>query len=423
MAFRLRHVKGWIVTSRHMQDKTLGLGSHRGVVKIGFGSLVLAVTFSLAGFSPAQAQPAKSPLDASDVVAAQVDASELETAVESFDPGDADGAAELAAVVAPQDGVDLNDSELVNLSSDGGLVLDGENGVSVGLRVQGSTATPEIVDGAAVSAGVDTDLDVVSRATADGAQILAVLGNKNAPNEIGFDLDLPEGAKLATQADGSILISAPVESEVSLPGEDERIEAATLAILGTSAALDDGLDELTDEQIEQLAAIPDAKTKTIIETLPVAEIQTPWAVDANGNPVETRFELDVHTLTQIIETNNNTAYPVIADPSAKPSVGQILTCAAAIGALLLATYLSAAKILKIKKYIKAAGGAKTAAKKMMKSYGKYKKAVAKAKSKGAKPPKLLDFMSKDLKNVQASLAALVTEILGLNGVRKACFAW
>ncbi len=140
------------------------------------------------------------------------------------------------------------------------------------------------------------------------------VGSKDAPNEIGFELDLPEGAKLAPQAEGSILISAPFESVVSLPGEDERIEAATLAILGTSAALDDGLDELTDEQIEQLAAIPDAKTKTIIETLPVAEIQTPWAVDANGNPVETRFELDVHTLTQIIETNNNTAFPVVADP-------------------------------------------------------------------------------------------------------------
>ena len=100
-----------------------------------------------------------------------------------------DGAAELATVVAPQDGVVLDDSELVNLSPDGGLMLEDKNGMSVGLSVQGATTKPEIVDGAAVETGVDTDLDVVSRATSDGAQILAVLGSKDASNEIGFDLD------------------------------------------------------------------------------------------------------------------------------------------------------------------------------------------------------------------------------------------
>ncbi|NLC98978.1 MAG: hypothetical protein GX678_07865 [Actinomycetales bacterium] len=257
-----------------------------------------------------------------------------------------DGAAELATVVAPQDGVVLDDSELVNLSPDGGLMLEDKNGMSVGLSVQGATTKPEIVDGAAVETGVDTDLDVVSRATSDGAQILAVLGSKDASNEIGFDLDLPEGAKLATQTDGSILISAPTETEVSLPGEDERIEAATLAILGTSAALDDEMDELTDEQIEQLSAIPDAKTKPIIETLPVAEIETPWAVDANGEPVETRFELDGNTLTQVIETNNNTAFPVVADPSAK-TIKDIAVCIVQLGLLIAGP----AKIVSVGKWL------------------------------------------------------------------------
>ena len=156
-------------------------------------------------------------------------------------------------------------------------------------------------------------------------------------------LDLPEGAKLATQTDGSILISAPTETEVSLPGEDERIEAATLAILGTSAALDDEMDELTDEQIEQLSAIPDAKTKPIIETLPVAEIETPWAVDA---PVETRFELDGNTLTQVIETNNNTAFPVVADPSAK-TIKDIAVCIVQLGLLIAGP----AKIVSVGKWL------------------------------------------------------------------------
>lgn len=279
---------------------------------------MLALAFSLGGFGPAQAQPSEPRLDASDVVAAQVDSGDLESAVEAFDSGDADGVAELAAVVAPQDGVDLDDSELVNLSPEGGLILESESGVIVGMSVQGAITKPEIVDGAAVATGVDTDLDLVSRADSDGAQILAVLGSKDAPNEVEFDLDLPVGAELATQVDGSVVISAPTEFDVTLPGEEERIEGAALAILGADTTLD---DELTDEQIEQLAAIPDAETTTIVETVPVAEIETPWAVDADGNPVETRFKLHGDTLVQVIETTNDTVFPVVADPRLTFGIG------------------------------------------------------------------------------------------------------
>jgi hypothetical protein len=46
----------------------------------------------------------------------------------------------------------------------------------------------------------------------------------------------------------------------------------------------------------------------------VTFIAEPWAKDANGNPVATRFELSGSTLTQVVERNSSTAYPVVADP-------------------------------------------------------------------------------------------------------------
>lgn len=46
----------------------------------------------------------------------------------------------------------------------------------------------------------------------------------------------------------------------------------------------------------------------------IASIAAPWAKDANGAAVPTRYELDGTTLTQIIDFTNTTAFPVVADP-------------------------------------------------------------------------------------------------------------
>jgi len=52
----------------------------------------------------------------------------------------------------------------------------------------------------------------------------------------------------------------------------------------------------------------------VVETV-VGEIASAWAVDANGNPVSTHYEiLDNGKLRQVIDTTAATAYPVVADP-------------------------------------------------------------------------------------------------------------
>jgi hypothetical protein len=50
---------------------------------------------------------------------------------------------------------------------------------------------------------------------------------------------------------------------------------------------------------------------------PVALIEPAWAKDAHGNAVPTRYEIDGSTLTQVVDVDEHTAFPVVADPSVK----------------------------------------------------------------------------------------------------------
>src|SRR5690606_38049677 len=115
--------------------------------------------------------------------------------------------------------------------------------------------------------------------------------------------------------DGSIEISAPTNVEVDLPGEDQRIEAAVAEVFGTKITSLDDLDNITDEQFDELASIPDVETKTITQMQPLATIEAPWAVDGAGNAVNTSYTLDGNTLTQTVEVGADTVFPVVADPS------------------------------------------------------------------------------------------------------------
>ena len=85
-------------------------------------------------------------------------------------------------------------------------------------------------------------------------------------------------------------------------------------------------------------------------------IESPWAKDANGNAVPTHYEIEGDTLVQIVDFDENSAFPIVADPSA----WQITKCVAAVTWVVASTVFSAAKIVKIKRYIKELGGMKEA---------------------------------------------------------------
>lgn len=322
------------------------------------GVVSLSLALTLAGLGPASAAPKLNDASASAEVAAQIDTGELEAAVASFVPGDAASAADLANVVAPDTALALDGVDDVQVATDGSLVLqhaDTETELGVGIADLDADDSAEVIDDAAVNTGVATDLDVVTRASDAGAQILTVLGSADAPNTLRFDLDLPAGASLTENSDGSVLVSAPVESQIAVPTEEARIEAEAMEIIVHELTALDDIDSLTETQLEQLAEIQGPETRAVTEVRAIAEIEAPWAVDAHGDPVATHFELDGNNLVQIVETNVNTAFPVLADPSFVWWVKMGAGCLASVTTLATLGYLRfAAGIAKMTKTMRAA---------------------------------------------------------------------
>lgn len=216
------------------------------------------------------------------------------------------------------------------------LAMDGE---SYGLAPLGGSGESSVVDGALVLHEVAPSTDVVTRAVEGGVQMAAVLADAAAPDRVAFGLDLPRGAELTENADGTISVIAPVEAVEPLPGEEARIDTEVSAILGDP---EDDVD-ITDAQWAALDAVEPAATTTTVESRVVATMGAAWAVDANGETVGTHYEIDGTTLTQVVETSAETAYPVVADPAWYWWVWTGASCAANLATFVFA----AAKLINL----------------------------------------------------------------------------
>lgn len=305
-------------------------------------SLVATLLVGAAGLTPAAAEQ-NEPLGG--------DATQrFEESVEAYTVGDPQSVLDLAT-----SGLEYaSDRDLADNLSDAEPVPDASG--EFGLDVVGAEDS-HVVDGATVYTDVDTDLDMVHQEFDDSERIISILGSSAAPTVQSYELDLPESAFMEMEEDGSVSIYADVVYEIPVAGEDERIEDAVEQIIGTDNLtfedLDD-LDNLSEEQIDALAAIPDPETTEVSSTELIGEVQAPWAVDADGNELETRFEIDGNTLSQEISTTDNTAFPVVADPSIVWWVQKVSGCLAGVATMVafgpakVATV--AAKVYKILKY-------------------------------------------------------------------------
>lgn len=81
-----------------------------------------------------------------------------------------------------------------------------------------------------------------------------------------------------------------------------------------------------------------------------------WAKDANGENIPTNYKVIGNTLVQTVDFDNNSAFPIVADPD----FWKITKCAGAVTMAIGTIALPVAKIGKIKSYIKALGGIKEA---------------------------------------------------------------
>ncbi|MBO1751095.1 hypothetical protein J4G33_04685 [Actinotalea sp. BY-33] len=230
----------------------------------------------------------------------------------------------------------------LTVAPDGTITMAGAGGDTMRIDITADASDVEIVDGVVVASGVAAATELVTRATDAGVQVVAVLADESAPTDISFPLDLPDGAELVEQPDGSISILGPVQYDVALPGEEERVTDAAVEIIGEGVESLEDLDNLTDEQIEQLAAIPDEVTEPITVTETIAEIAVPWAVDADGVPLPTYYSVEGSTVVQTVETTTDTAFPVVADPSWQWWVEKGAKCVGGVIALGAAGYAKVA---------------------------------------------------------------------------------
>jgi len=187
-----------------------------------------------------------------------------------------DGVVDLVNAVAPDigrtsipavDGADgsfvVGDTRIPG-SGDGWFTVGGAAeplSVSMPREADPGAAAPT-ADGSVVLRGDETGIDVVAQAVDEEAlRIQTVVASADAPHV--FTYDVANGYELTQSADGSFWAYRP-------GGEDQ---------------------------------------------LALYRIHEPWARDAAGEPVETRYEIVGDSLVQTIVTDEDTQFPVVADPT------------------------------------------------------------------------------------------------------------
>lgn len=281
------------------------------------------------------------------------DSEAIAEAADNYSKGDAGGVTALVSAASATEALDLeqtgrsvsaetSDGGEVMVSPQGEVTLVSPESLTVGLVVAGDASNMTVVDGAVVQTQVTPSTDVVTRATESGVQIVGVFGDSDASGELTVPMTLPEGSTLVPAGDGSLKVLAEVVTEILAPGEEERVDAALGTLLGDVVEVD-GEVMLTDEQLAAVAAI-EPETVEVTQVRQVATVDAPWAVDANGVPVATRFEVDGNVITQVVDLDEATAFPVTADPSWWWWTKKATGCVASAGALIGGAVALAAKV-------------------------------------------------------------------------------
>ncbi|MCH4161112.1 MAG: hypothetical protein LKF41_01135 [Bifidobacterium sp.] len=170
-----------------------------------------------------------------------------------------------------------------------------------------------VLNGAIIQSSNDEEAsNSVTQPTDDGFQIIAIINDENASTDVDFDIDLPDATTLQLQDDGSI--SVITELEVQAPDSKDQIRYESEVEEMLDVSLQEGM-EISESEYSQIQGVEEVAT--IEQALPVevAVIESPWAVDATGKQLDTHFEITDDGVRQVIETDDSTVFPVIADPS------------------------------------------------------------------------------------------------------------
>lgn len=128
----------------------------------------------------------------------------------------------------------------------------------------------------------------------------------------------------SVRPDGSTVVSANDKHFVIDSYEDSSLRIQTVIESRTAEheiQVELGLSQDEVAEIEADGSVGfyrrfDGENKRLLTSI----IDKPWAVDANGTPVDTWFRLDGNKLVQVVDTDETTAYPVTADPFWIPAI-------------------------------------------------------------------------------------------------------
>lgn len=223
-------------------------------------------------------------------------------------------------IKANENGVAENDFNIINLPSefdDGILLKSKETGedLKIGVPNNMQLSKPTITASGSYEYKNNSPVDLILQPTEFGVRSIVNIKDSSAPKEYKFELDIPAGHKLISSADyfGDVPGNELDTEEVFIVDENNIIQS----VFGKA-----------------------------------------WAVDANGVDVPTYYEVVDNTLIQTVNFNENTAFPVLADPD-WVAIG---ACSAALVWFVGSNLFVAAKIIKVRNYIKALGGFKESAK-------------------------------------------------------------
>ncbi|MHA7268864.1 hypothetical protein [Arthrobacter sp. HLT1-20] len=262
-------------------------------------------------------------------------------AAAAYDAGDPMSIAALAQAASPTSAQLLGETAtgaatltengaFVSVDNRGTVSLSGEGVPDISIGAAGTGTEATISDGVSVQRDTAPGTNIVARATGQGAQLIAILEDSGASPTLDFEFDMPADAELVMNADGSVAVVADTTIMEPVGDSFDTTAAQVEKILGDLSDPED----ISKEKWAQIEALPVVETQTTTTRQQIALIETPWAVDADGQALETHFELTGNGLSQVIETSEQTAFPVTADPSIVWWVWTATTCAANLATLL-----------------------------------------------------------------------------------------
>lgn len=202
--------------------------------------------------------------------------------------------------------------------------------VPLGISLPAEAATEALTtdSGTLVATGDEAPVSVEVQGFEDGSvRIQAVIEEAAPVQELGYELSLPAAAQLHQQPDGSIVVLAdpaaiPVLEAEALP----EGQAATAELLPTAEEVDTAAVEAAVAEADAESAGDPVDTAPA-DTVVLAAMPAPWAVDAAGQSLPTEYRVEGDTVVQVVDTSD-AVFPVVSDPFFIPLIGIALGAAA-----------------------------------------------------------------------------------------------